>query len=443
LSGQATVGLIVSACAVYSAVLLWMSRRQFVELELKDGQISRAAQIPEALVPRKLTELFRARSTGAVANLIRKEVCLQKPIFLVSAVFIVCWLLTVILMLLHPTWHNELVAALYGLTGTQMVLMVILTGCVSLGDDKALGTTAWHLTLPISARRQWVIKLFAAAATLFAMAVLLPTILSALTLFKVQAGLLILHSHSALGMLLAAAVVFIISFWSASLVSNTVRAAITTVVALIAISACVFLGGGLSQRLLIPWPSDSHSLQSGLITSIIAHFQLPPDFFWQHPGVIAYSITLVTLVATSIALRQSLGWFRRIHISNLAALKGAAILAAVIIAGSFWCQDLIGSIGTGGWRLELEFQQASASFWQKKGGFAAHDAYTVTSSDLEQAASLSDKAKIWLRNSRITFTPITASKDRRLPRLQVLLAFPNGQQYSFESSQPQTTESKP
>jgi len=41
---------------------------QFAELELKDGSVSRAAQVPDVLVPRTLTEIFRSRPTGAVAE---------------------------------------------------------------------------------------------------------------------------------------------------------------------------------------------------------------------------------------------------------------------------------------------------------------------------------------------------------------------------------------
>jgi hypothetical protein len=213
LGEEETIALIAIGCTAYSAFSLWFGRRQFTSFELKDAGVPRGAQIPERLVPRKLTEFFRSRPTSAVANLIRKEVCLQKPIFLVSAIFTACWLLALAMMVLRPAWHDHCVAVLHGLTGTQVVLMVILTGCVSLGDDKALGTVAWHMTLPISARRQWFIKLLVAAATTVATAVLLPALLAALTLYNARVGLLALSPHDALRFVIPCAVVFVLSFW--------------------------------------------------------------------------------------------------------------------------------------------------------------------------------------------------------------------------------------
>ena len=98
-----------------------------------------AAEVPALLVPSALSNLFRPRPAKVILNLIRKEVCLHKPLFLVSAVFTVAWLLTVLLMVLRPAWHDGCVATLHGLTGTQVVLMVILGGCIALGDDSSMG----------------------------------------------------------------------------------------------------------------------------------------------------------------------------------------------------------------------------------------------------------------------------------------------------------------
>ncbi|MSU56806.1 MAG: hypothetical protein EXS35_01240 [Pedosphaera sp.] len=329
-SERATLALVGGASAVYSAFFLWLSRRQFARCELRDTVATHAAQIPAALIPKTLSELVRSRPTGATANLIRKEVCLQKPIFLVSAVFAVCWLLTLMLMILHPAWHENLVSVFAGLTGTQIVLMVIMIPCVSLGDDKSLGTAAWHLTLPVSARRQWFIKLFVAAATVFAMAVVLPMFLAALTLFKAEVGLLAIQQpEEALGFFIVSTIVFVISFWSASLVNNIVRAALATIVSLIGIGTCALLGGWVGLEY-------SPGLQTNLGVRIVADESL-------NPTIVPYSMALVVLVVTIVALLQSLAQFRRTRSSNVIMLKYSLILAAVTFVGAFWYADLIKS----------------------------------------------------------------------------------------------------
>jgi len=178
---QTTVVLAICAGAVYSAFFLWLGRRQFVELELKDPLASRSAQIPDALVPTKLVALFRCRPTGALRNLIRKEVRLQKPIFLISAVVTICWLVALLLLVLEPSHEYIYVGTLNALTGIQITLTVVLTGCVAFGEEKSLGLAAWHLTLPISARRQWLVKLGVSAGVLVVTGFVLPLLLDALT----------------------------------------------------------------------------------------------------------------------------------------------------------------------------------------------------------------------------------------------------------------------
>jgi hypothetical protein len=318
LSAREAVTLAVVASMAYSVFSLWLSRRQFLKLELRDTVSSRAAEVPAALVPKGLSALFRSRPIGAIPNLVRKEVCLHKPIFLVSAVLSAVWLLTLLFMLLRPAWHDNCVAVFNGLTGTQVVLMLILGGCVALGDDKALGTGAWHLTLPVSTHQQWLVKLLTAFGTTFAMAVILPTLLATLTLFEAKVGLLAVHPNDLLTSALQFAAVFVISFWSASMSANTVRGAITGILAFAGIVVLAGLGASLS-KLLLPWP-----LQSGLVATVLA----------------PYSVLLVSVTAAFVALHQSYLMFRHGQAPRSRRIKYAILLAMLIVLGSFWCADL-------------------------------------------------------------------------------------------------------
>jgi hypothetical protein len=407
---QTALVLGVTLCIGYCVFFLWLGQRQFVGLELKAGVVVRLAQIPQALVPRQLTELFQCRPTGAVVNLIRKEVHLQKPIFLVSAIFTVGWLLTLLLMLVRPAWHDNCIAVFNGLTGTQVALMAILTGCVSLGDDKALGGTAWHLTLPLSTRRQWFIKLSVAAGTAIGVAVVLPTLLAALTLFEARVGFLAIRPGDVWGLLVPCAVVFVLSFWSASLVSNTVRAALTCMIALIGAAGCVFLGFAVPQSFFAPPPGQYVGLQTGLVTQILAQYQLPPDYFMNHGGLLAYGTLIACLAFVSTALFQSLRLFGRLQTKATIRIKYAVILAAVAFGGSFWCADMMKSISRQS-PLVAEVTDALASVLRQDGKLSEGRVRTVTPQELESDDLLSNTAKRWLRNSTIDVHWTTSSHE--------------------------------
>jgi hypothetical protein len=315
-SESLTVVLELAGWAIYSACLFWLSRRQFMELELRDGPVSVAAEIPAAFVPRKLSALIRPRPAGATANLIRKEICLQRPIFLVSAVFVACWLVTLLLMIVRPAWQKDLVAVLHALTGMQIVLMVFLTGCVSLGDDKALGTTAWHLTLPISALRQWLIKLLVAGGTLIATAVMLPILLAGLSLFEAKVGLLAMRAHAVPGFLTVGGLVFLVGFWAASMSNNTVRAALGTIVAIPLFGLSIMLAYVLAER------------SSGIGTLTGA-----PDFSSPTMNIIT---TLAIAGLVTLGLVQSYREFRRVDSRRLARLGNCGILIVAIFGLTFW-----------------------------------------------------------------------------------------------------------
>jgi hypothetical protein len=395
LAEESAVALVFWAATVYSAFFLWLSRRQFAALELKDGPVSRAAEIPEALVPRKLTESFRCQPTGVVANLIRKEIHLQKPVFLVSAVFVMGWLLTLALMVARPTWHDDLVSVLHALTGTQIVLMVILAGCVSLGDDKAFGTTAWHLTLPVSARRQWLIKLLVAAATAVAMAVLLPTLLGALTLFKARVGLLALHPENALGFVMPCVVVFVMSFWSASLVANTIRAALTMILTSVALATVALFGTWSAEKL--------GGLQTALLPSLIARYQWSPYALDGAIPIIPIGLCLI-VTAMLIALTQSFWQFRRVQSQSATSFRYTAILALVAFAIAFWLRDLSVSMHNQRYYFMPVLEEVTAALravMLQDSELLEGQVRQLTLQDLNNSQRPSDRAKLWVRNSAI------------------------------------------
>jgi hypothetical protein len=437
LSERATLLLGLALSVAYCGFFLWLGRRQIARLELKDGPASRAAQIPEALVPRQLARQFRSQASGAVANLIRKELCLQRPVFLVCATFAAGWVLTWLTMLVRPAWQGECLGVLNGLTGAQVVLMLILTGCVSLGDDKVLGTWAWHLTLPISARRQWAIKLGVAAATALATTVLLPILLAALTLFKAPVGLIALPPGDIPTLAMPATLVFLLSFWSASLTGNAVRAALLCMGALICLPISVLFGSELVGSLL----GLFSVLQTGLIARVLARFQLPPDYFINHWEIVTGNAVVLGLIAVCVGLWQSLALFRRAQSRTSVKVRYALVLATLVVVGALWCSELARSIQRPGRRFDSEMGRALAVVPRAREIVQSGQTGTLTAPELERTGELSALTLAWLRDAQIVLTPRPAVPKRGASpapaRLDVAITFPKGAQYFFSPSEAQ------
>src|SRR5260370_34213639 len=109
-----------------------------------------------SVMPEALAGLSRSRPTGAVLNLIRKELRLLRPVWLIS-------FLSLVYLTLLTTFRFLLLreSADLHLEGVQLVLytpvilftplIAILAGGLSLCADTTSGTQSWHITLPVSA----------------------------------------------------------------------------------------------------------------------------------------------------------------------------------------------------------------------------------------------------------------------------------------------------
>jgi ABC-type transport system involved in multi-copper enzyme maturation permease subunit len=104
------------------------------------------------------------------ARLVSKELRLQQVSFLVAGLLVLAWLLYALLWHLEPE-PNSAFVILWStvLLGMPPLLLPLLIGASACAEERQLGTLEWHLTLPVSTRRQWCIK----AATAFVLALVL------------------------------------------------------------------------------------------------------------------------------------------------------------------------------------------------------------------------------------------------------------------------------
>jgi hypothetical protein len=139
--------LIRTAYAGLTLVLGW---RLFVRFEVTGGGDGLGSHAIGSL---RAFEILRSRPHGAVANLVRKELRLQQPTFLIAAVFTVCWLAALLVLAIPPQRPDLADVVLTVLLVGYVPLSLIVASTISVGEDTSLGIHAWHLTYPVSSGR--------------------------------------------------------------------------------------------------------------------------------------------------------------------------------------------------------------------------------------------------------------------------------------------------
>ncbi len=169
--------LVTYSVAAYGLGLRLFLRRQDVAWLGGDVTI---ALLPSWLVGRP-TEAQPGRRFGALGSLLGKELHLQQ-------VNLFCGLLFVLLfgaIVAAERWVTEvrgvsLREILLGLYYLIWGLMPFLIGAVAIADERRLGLLEWQQSLPVSRRRQFLLKLFPAYALSVLLAAVLPWLLDAL-----------------------------------------------------------------------------------------------------------------------------------------------------------------------------------------------------------------------------------------------------------------------
>jgi len=209
------------------------------------------------------------------------------------------------------------------LAAIYIPVVVILTGCVSQGEEKTLGLNSWHLTLPVSCLRQWLVKLGVSAGVCVVLGIMLPAVLITLTARPagIQPG-----EWPVPALVLVGLVGFALSFWAGTFLRSTILAFLATVAGLLVLGACASLGSWLSAR----------GFGIGLLQLVITYFDLPSAPTVNLNGL---DLPLVMSVPSVIAaaLIQSALQFRRAEVAKKTLWKYPAILAAVVFLVAYSC----------------------------------------------------------------------------------------------------------
>jgi hypothetical protein len=422
--------VLLGASLIYSPAMLWLGWRKFAHLELRDSAFGESVATPTISFGfgGKLTWL-RCRPVGRLSNLVRKELRLQKPAFLIGGVFSVCSLLTCGLSFLQPSRAATYEVIFDVMTAACVPLLLLLPGCIAMSEEKSLGLAAWHLTLPVSIRLQWLVKFVIATAIAITMAIVLPVLLAGINSGEEGAGLLrvVRDSHDdAMPLIATAGTIFVMSFWAAALLGNVVRAVLATIVALPVIGYLISLGFKYGEWL--------GGLEGGLLVWIGLGFELSPAAF---DHLLKLAFTALYAFAALAALAQSLLQFRRAQTGGFIMVKYSAILAGIVFLVAAWAGDLSRStFGLSAQEekgLKSEFENAIYALPAEVLPTAVGRVKNLDYDTLERTGKLSELARAWFQGESIRLVSAAETK-----RYQAVLRMGQSRYYSFEFTLPPT-----
>jgi hypothetical protein len=231
----------------YGGVMLWLGRRRLAQFEVTGGMVGNDLLMVGAdTMPGAGAGWLRCRPTGPFLNLIRKEFRLLRLVWLISLLAVPVWI--GLPAFGYTVERRSAAAVLMVLAFTPLI--AVLAGTMSLGEERSWGTHSWHMTLPMLAGRQWLIKLVTAMFTGLVCAALLP--ISALIADKSIFGLPLMSLNLNVGMrwLLLVALLGFASFWCACAVKGTVHAALWVFPGLIVLFLAGAFGEEVARRMM-------------------------------------------------------------------------------------------------------------------------------------------------------------------------------------------------
>jgi hypothetical protein len=329
ISNDAQVSFVIGAGVIYGPLFYWLGWRKFLRFETSQ-LLPDVLAGSRSLATRGLrSNWLRCRRTSGFLNLVRKEIQLQRPLFIVAAVLIGLWLLAYLLLVFQPSRKSFAEILFAGSFGFYVPLIALLAGCISLGEEKNLGLTTWHLSFPISVQRQWATKFAVGFVTWLVLGAALPF---ALIRLGNATHAQLFGQVEFMGWLWVSAfatAVFALSFWAMTLFGNTVRAVIATLVVVSALLCTAALAYWLSGSIMTAlntgkseWIAEAFGLRS---------FALGRTFWDDVAWVVLASLTVL------FALIQSFIQFRRLQTSSRMIIKYASALIAFTFFETLYC----------------------------------------------------------------------------------------------------------
>jgi len=214
---------------VYCGSLAWLGWRKFVRWE------ENQAASPQIALPASVARLLdgvRGRVSlglhSAWGSLLRKELGIQQSTFLVALGLVAMWVALVAAVFARAAMDK-------GFLMLPLVLLClgipVIAGIVAVAEERSLGVHEWHLTLPVSARRQWGVKVLVALGVNAALGVLLPGLLAHASSWLANNPQLVaeIPGRNVSPFLIANAVIFCAALYASTASANGLRALVGTI----------------------------------------------------------------------------------------------------------------------------------------------------------------------------------------------------------------------
>ncbi len=401
-TGVSFAAFALLGCAVG---MLWLGRRTLARLQVKGGMAGDDLLMAGAdAMPESFAGWFRCRPTGAVLNLIRKELRLLRPLWLISLLAVLGWTCVTLLEWVPERGSMRPPTAAVVIMSMFSLLIPILAGSLSLGEERASGTHAWHLTLPVSARRQWLIKLLVALFAGSVCAALLPLLVLTAGGFLLGSPFRFVGPDAVMVWLLTMSLLTLASFWCACSANGTVRAVLLLFPMMGALGLAAGFGDWFARGLVGLLASQLDAFADFTFTNAVANLE------WQGrgegPTLAAAPVWVPTLL---FAVLQSYRLFRaHFEDSTRSVLRNLLPLAVVASLCSFSLGAFDALVGNARQQMWTLFRETHEAIERVQPGTPKLDAahpLQLTAEDLAKASPLSERARRWLANSRITVAP--------------------------------------
>ncbi len=406
------VSSIIFVFLCYAGAMLWLGGRMLARFQATGGTAGEDLLMagPDVM-PGAWAGWLRCRPRGAVLNLIRKELRLLRPVWLISLLAALGWACLTLFGLLYERGFSrnfETAVVIVGVVSTLMI--AILAGSASLGEERTSGTHSWHLTLPVSARRQWFIKLCMALFAGFIGAGLVPLLIAG-RLWGPLADM-----HVGQDLLVGAVLLTFAAFWCACAVKGTVPAVLWVLPVTIAVYFAGELGKWAGHGLTNLFLSRFDPFADVQFAAAVSHlksnaiFRLIDAALFSNSAQAAFVPIIMILAPTLLyAVIQSYRLFRvPLQARALSVVRILLPLAIITFLCTLSAMATYSFVYRGCWDPKstalIETIQAIQKFQSGVGKLDAAHPLQLTVEDLAKASTLSKSTRRLLGNSHITLS---------------------------------------
>jgi hypothetical protein len=441
---SALLALLVAALC-YAGFMLWLGWRK-----LAGFQATGVAAGPDLLasrpwfIPDSLARSFRWQPAGPTLNLIKKELRLLRPVWLLTIGWIAFLLaLTPFKSVARHVSIDFEIIAVVAIT-MYLILVAILAGSIGMGEERQLGTHSANLTLPVSVRRQWLIKLGCnmSGGAICGLLVILVTYL--LLRSELPTGWQLqefvqLYRNSPQTLIYELCLIVLMalpSFWSACAVDGTVRAAAWTLPGLAALATAPAVARFIG---------DAHWLNRAINRVVIVAHPFPISngrngFTMFFPRFPLFHLLLTTGSVIALALFQSYRMFRREQAESVRTVIGRLVSLWIVLLICIFSTNVVVSYAQAIFDQQrdvlVEVAQAIDHLPLDPAKLDSAHPQPVTLQDMSRVYPLSETARTWLSNADINIYPRPANPLPWLPgkwfgprptgQFEAVLQFSNG-----------------